>query len=129
MRSVISRLEPRRVEREGRASTSASTAVAPAASIPATVGTHVFAAVITSSPCRRRRAASAIVIASVPDATPSASRDAAVGGELLLEPRDRLAEDEPAAVEHAREAASSSPRMLATWRAQVEERDVHVAAQ
>ena len=33
-----------------RSSTSTSTGVAPAASIPATVGTHVFAAVITSSP-------------------------------------------------------------------------------
>ena len=54
------------------ASTSASTGSAPARSMPTIVGTQVFAAVITSSPARMPQASSASVIASVPDATPTA---------------------------------------------------------
>ena len=54
-------------------SMSARTGVAPARSIPTTVGTQVFAAVITSSPAATPAASRATVIASVPDATPIAS--------------------------------------------------------
>ena len=46
--------------------------MAPARSIPTIVGMHVFGAVITSSPGSTPAASSAIVIASVPDATPTA---------------------------------------------------------
>ena len=53
-------------------STSQSTGVAPARSMPETVGTHVFACVTTSSPGPMPSARSASSIASVPFAQPTA---------------------------------------------------------
>src|SRR5215212_830167 len=57
-----------------RGSTSHSTGVAPVRSMPATVGTQVFAWVITSSPGPTPSASSASSIASVPLATATACR-------------------------------------------------------
>ena len=125
-RSTLLRVE--RVASPGRRRRAPGSA--PARSIPTTVGTHVFAAVITSSPGATPTASSAIVIASVPEATPTACRGAAVGGERRLERLDLARRGRTGRSSSTRAiAASSSARRRARLARQVEERDGHPPSQ
>jgi hypothetical protein len=85
-------------------SMSTNTGVAPAYTIAAAVATKVNGTVITSSPAPMPAASSARCSALVPEFTPIASAVPAVGGELALEGRDLLPEDELRAVEHTQDA-------------------------
>ena len=99
------------------------------ASIPATVGMHVFAAVITSSPAPTPSARSASSIASVPDATPTASRAPQNAANDALERLDVRAADEAIAVEHLRERGVELRAQAVVLAAEIDERDRHPSPQ
>ena len=108
--------------------TSASTAVAPARSIPTIVGTHVFGAVITSSlgltPDGEKGDRDRV--RAVRDA--DAVADAARGGEVLLEALDLRREDVRAALEHAGDRVVELGPQRRRRAGQVEERHLHSSA-
>ena len=105
-------------------STSASTGVAPAPTMPVIVATQVFAAVITSSPGADPSARSASAIASVPEfsptacATPQYAANSASNPSSAGPPRNR-----PRA-EHGRERVVELGALRLGAAAEVEERDV-----
>ena len=105
-------------------STSQSTGIPPARTIPVTVGTQVFAWVTTSSPGPIPTARRASSTASVPDATPTAWPAAHRRRELLLERPALLAEEEAAAVQHAADRGVQLGANRRTLPPQIDERDL-----
>jgi hypothetical protein len=105
------------------ASTSARTGVAPVRSIAATVGTHVFACVTTSSPGPSPRARSARLDRVGAGADADSMCRSGRRGELLLEGLSLATEDKPAAAQHAHEGRVELVPQLGYATAEVVERD------
>ncbi len=104
-------------------STSQKTGVAPAWITPSAEAMKVWPGTITSSPGPMPDARRSTPSAAVPDATPTQCR-APVGGELALEARDLLAENEAAPADDARERATQLRRHRGMLAAERDQRDL-----